>query len=262
MQEAHGTEAKRRERGRFTPEGGVAEPGDVERARLLELERQRDAMAVFARMAAHELLSPLVSAETRARMLDEELEGRVDSWTRGELRDLIGVLSRTRLLVETLLREARSEGKPLERTAVSLQALLDRAIALLHRDIEAHQARIVASELPVVQGDEELLGSVINNLLLNALRYGPRTGGEVRIEARRAAAHWRISIASQGPTIPREDRARIFEPYHRGSRERRVAGAGLGLTICRSIVERHGGMIGVSSDPVEGNRFYFTIPTE
>ena len=65
---------------------------------------------------------------------------------------------------------------------------------------------------------------------------------------------------SRGPTIPKEDRARIFEPYRRGTHERRVAGAGLGLTICRSFVERHNGEIGVVPARAGGNRFYFTIP--
>jgi signal transduction histidine kinase len=63
-----------------------------------------------------------------------------------------------------------------------------------------------------------------------------------------------------GPTIPLEDRARVFEPYRRGAHERRIAGAGLGLTICRSIVERHGGVIGVTPLRAGGNRFYFTLP--
>jgi signal transduction histidine kinase len=95
---------------------------------------------------------------------------------------------------------------------------------------------------------------------MNALRYGPRTDGEVRIEARRERTQWRISVTSRGPTIRKEDRVRIFEPYRRGTHERRVAGAGLGLTICRSFIERHNGDIGVVPARGGGNRFWFTIP--
>ena len=260
MQEGTGAEARHTPSPRFRPAEKPDGTAQEERERLLELERERDAMEVFARVAAHELLAPLVVAETQARLLDDQLRERVDRAPLGELYGLIRVLSRTRMLVETLLREARSEGKPLQRGEVNLQRLVDDAVALLHIEIRAHEARVVATDLPVVQGDEELLGAVINNLLLNALRYGPRTGGEVRFEASREAAHWRISVTSQGPTIPTEDRARIFEPYNRGTRERRARGAGLGLTICRSIVERHDGRIGVSSHPREGNCFYFTLP--
>ena len=85
-------------------------------------------------------------------------------------------------------------------------------------------------------------------------------GGTVRIEGSHEGPHWEISVTSVGPTLSSEDRARIFVPYQRGTHERRGSGVGLGLTICRSIVERHGGVIGVAPLPGGGNRFYFTIP--
>ena len=165
-----------------------------------------------------------------------------------------------RLLVETLLLNARSHGRPLERRPVRLESLVQDSMALLEREIRARDARVLAADLPVVQGDAVMLAAVVNNLLINALRYGPRRGGEVRIEARRHPAQWEISVTSQGPTLSSHDRARIFEPYRRGTHERRVAGAGLGLTICRSFVERHGGTIGVEPADAVGNRFHFTIP--
>lgn len=225
--------------------------------------RTPTALEMFTGVAAHELMSPLVVAEAWARMVEERLnDPAADSTTCVELHELIRVLSRMRILVETLLEDARSNGEPLERRNVSVQRLVDNAIELLGSEIRAHGTRVVAAGLPVVQADPVLLGAVVNNLLLNALRYGPRFGGEVRIRSRRERAGWRISVTSQGPTIPVEDRARIFEPYLRGSHERRAAGAGLGLAICRSFVERHGGEIGVGPVRAGGNRFHFTIPSE
>jgi signal transduction histidine kinase len=221
---------------------------------------------MFAGVAAHELLVPLTAAEAHARMLEEQVYDRVEGSACLDLYELLRVLSRMRVLVETLLHEARSAGTPLERGPVSLQRLVDDATELLGAEIAAHGARIVAEKLPVVEADEVLLAGVVNNLLLNALRYGPRTGGEVRIHARRGRSHWRISVTSAGPTIAPEDRVRIFEPYRRGVHERRLAGAGLGLAICRSIVERHGGVIGVTPVRTGGNCFSFTLaagaPTE
>ena len=73
---------------------------------------------------------------------------------------------------------------------------------------------------------------------------------------------WRIVVSSEGPTVPLEDRERIFDPFCRGLKERRIEGTGLGLAICRSIVERHGGSIGVQPMRPRGNRFFFTIPDE
>ena len=198
-------------------------------------------METFAGVVSHELMEPLIAAQTFARQIQEQLQDRVHGNTRGDLDSLIRVISRMHLLVETLLLDARSASRPLERTPVSIERLVQDSIELLAGEIRACDARIVAAELPVVQGDAVLLGAVVNNLLINALRYGPRKDCEVRIDARRERAHWQISVTSQGPTISMQDRARIFEPYHRGNHERRVAGAGLGLTICRSFVERHDG---------------------
>jgi signal transduction histidine kinase len=233
---------------------------EEERARLAESERERAAIELFAGEAAHELMEPLITAESLARSIEEQLEDRADDATRGDLERLVRAVSRMRLLVETLLLDARSHGGPLERRPVSLEGLVRDSIGLLEREIRARDARILAADLPVVQGDAVMLAAVLNNLLMNALRYGPRKDGEVQIEARRERAHWQISVTSQGPTLTAQDRARIFEPYRRGTHERRVAGAGLGLTICRSFVERHGGVIGVAPAGAGGNRFHFTIP--
>jgi len=256
------TDAGRRRSTRFGRGGGKNGTWVPEESRLVTLERERAALELFAGVAAHELMAPLIAAETHARLLEQQARERFDGSESLDLHELLRVLSRMRLLVETLLHEARSSANPLERRPVSLQRLVEGAIELLAREIAARDARVIAAELPVVEGDEVLLGGVVNNLLLNALRYGPRNGGEVRIDARRARTHWQISVTSQGPTIPLEDRVRIFEPYHRGAHERRVAGAGLGLTICRSIVERHDGVIGVAPTAAGGNRFYFTLPAD
>ncbi len=258
MRQGHGADPRRSQARRFTR--GDDNYGVSEAQRPDEAERERDAVELFAGAAAHELMEPLIVAETLALSIEEQLEDRVDDATRGDLERLVRAVSRMRLLVETLLLNARSHGRPLERSPVSLESVVQDSMALLEREIRARDARILAADLPVVQGDAVMLAAVLNNLLVNALRYGPRTDGEVRIEARREPAHWEISVTSQGPTLSTHDRALIFEPYRRGTHERRVAGAGLGLTICRSFVERHGGAIGVEPAGPDGNRFHFTIP--
>jgi signal transduction histidine kinase len=257
---AHDAKGRRPRSGRVTRDDEFHGTGEDQRARLVELERDRAAMEVFARVAAHELREPLIVTETLARLIKERLRDRADGNTRSDLDSLVHAVSRMRLLVETVLLDASSLGQPLERRPVSLERLVRDSIELLQREIRARDARILAEDLPVVQGDGVMLGAVVTNLLMNALRYGPRKDGEVRVEARRERAHWRISVISQGPTISKEDRARIFERYHRSTHERRVAGAGLGLAICRSFVERHDGVIGVAPVRAGGNRFYFTIP--
>ena len=117
------------------------------------------------------------------------------------------------------------------------------------------------AELPDVLADEALIGAVFSNLLINALKYGPRSQWRRSAWTRRCVdTDWRFSVQSQGPMIPAQDRDRVFEPYNRGRGERRARGAGLGLTICRQIVQRHGGQIGVTATGQGENRFCFTLP--
>jgi signal transduction histidine kinase len=104
-----------------------------------------------------------------------------------------------------------------------------------------------------------MLASLFTNVLANALKYGPRSGGLVTVTARRAGKRWRFSIEDDGPQIPEDERARVFEPFQRGRHERRTRGAGLGLAICRRIVERLGGEIGVTAGARGGNCLYFTL---
>ena len=138
--------------------------------------------------------------------------------------------------------------------------MLRECLTLLGPEIRDRGAEVHGAELPEVCGDEALISAVFTNLLLNALRYGPREHGKIVVDAIRENECWRVSIQSEGPTIPAAERERIFERYHRGRGERRARGAGLGLTICRHIVERHGGQIGVTAGNGGANRFYFTLP--
>ncbi len=158
------------------------------------------------------------------------------------------------------LHDARSRGRPLRVHRIDLNVVLRECLTLLAPEIDVRGAEVERAELPEVCAEETLIGAVFTNLLLNALRYGPRERGRILVDATREDGDWRISVQSEGPTIPAADRERIFERYHRGRGERRARGAGLGLTICRHIVERHGGHIGVTAADDGANRFYFTLP--
>ena len=194
----------------------TAEPGAAGkglRSSLVELDPERTAMETFAGVMSHELLAPLITAQTFARQIQEQLQDRVHGNTRGDLDSLIRVISRMHLLVETLLLDARSVGRPFERTPVSIERLVQDSIELLDGEIRARDARILAEDLPVVQGDAVLLGAVVNNLLINALRYGPRRiakcgstrgvsrpTGRSRSQARDRPSRCRTVLASSSPT--------------------------------------------------------------
>jgi light-regulated signal transduction histidine kinase (bacteriophytochrome) len=229
-------------------------------ARVEELEREKACLEAFTAVAAHELVEPLILAEALATMVSDRLDEDAHADSRSDLALLGRTATRTRHLLEALLLDARSGEHSLARRQVELGTVVSDCVAGLSHEVEARGATIRVGQLPTVQGDESLLQSLFANLILNALKYSPRQGSEIVVEASREPRAWRVAVESEGQTIPAEDRRRIFEPFQRGRSERRARGAGLGLTICRRIVERHGGQIGVAPAARGGNRFYFTLP--
>ena len=229
-------------------------------ARIIELEGEKEEVEAFAAVAAHEMLAPLVLADAYATTVADGLDEDIHAGARRDLDALRRAAARTRLLVETLLHDARSRGRPLRVQPTDLNVALGECLTLLAPEIQARSAAVHSAELPEVCVEEPLISAVFTNLLLNALRYGPREHGRIVVDAARGDGCWRVAVQSAGPTIPVADLELIFEPYHRGRGERRARGAGLGLTICRHIVERHGGHIGVTAADDGANRFYFTLP--
>ena len=229
------------------------------RERVADLERRHAELLDFSAVIAHEMQAPLIAVERYAADLSEHLRGEPDDWARQDLDAVVRASARARILVDTLLQQAQAVRRAPVRNPVDLAGLATECVALLRSEIAVRDVRVAIAPLPVVQADAGLLASVLRNLLVNALRYGPRTGGAVNVAATREPASWRITVDSDGRPISSGERSRIFDPYRRGRGERRSVGIGLGLAICRSIVERYGGLIGV--EPLErGNRFFFTLP--
>jgi signal transduction histidine kinase len=244
-------------------EASVAAAGDglarrAERAALRRevsrLNLQLTQLERFAAVAAHELSEPLVMTEVYVRRLIERVGDTIDEESHADLQALARGAARTRLIVETLLHDARSPDRSLPRQAVDLNRVVASCVNLLRHEIAVRQASVSVERLPVVAGDEALLATVMGNLLSNALRHGPRRTAEIHVAATRALSMWRISVVSEGDPIPLSDRRRIFDRFESLNR-----GTGLGLAICRTIVERHGGTIGVPSGQ-RGTCVYFTVP--
>ena len=238
---------------RESPEACIAQL----RSRISELEQERAAVNSFAATAAHELLEPLVVIEAYAAMIGEQL--RASQGEAGMVDDLGRAASRLRRLVEIILHDARSSAEVLRSEEVDLQVVVHEVVGLHSHRIVNQGVSVEVAELPSVKGDEALLGSVVSNLLANALKHGPPVGGRIKIRSERRGHHWQVIIEDDGPHIGDADRARIFEPYQRASSGHRSRGAGLGLAICKRIVERHGGTIGVAAGE-RGNEFFFTLP--
>ena len=235
------------------------------RQRVRELESKVDdlsehsrSMEGFAATAAHQLSEPLIVAESGTIMVAEDLGDALEPELRARLDAIGRGAARARQMVDALLLDARSGSglalKPVDTAQIAAQVLEDLAPQMHERSAVAEVA-----ELPVVHAEPRLLSIVFHNLISNAIKYGPREGGRIQIEATRDGDAWRIAVVSGGTPLVDQETARVFEPWRRVPGERRVPGSGLGLAICKRLIERIGGTIGVEPQAA-GNRFYFVLP--
>ena len=229
-------------------------------ARLNELEERYVAIERFAGTAAHQLAAPLVIAESSAILVADELGDDLDPSLRDRLDAIGRGAARARRLMDALLADARTEGLPPTLRPVAMTSVVDATLSSLEQQIEERRADVVVGPLPDVLGDARLLEVVLDNLVSNSLKYGPRSDGQVEITAERGSDDWRILVSSEGRPIPTEEAERIFQPFHRVPSERRVPGVGLGLTICARLMERLNGAIGVEPGTDSGNTFWISLP--
>jgi signal transduction histidine kinase len=235
------------------------------RQRVRELESQVDdldehsrSMEGFAATAAHQLSEPLIVAESGAIMVAEDLGEALEPDLRARLDAIGRGAARARQMVDALLMDARS-GNELEPRPVDARKVVAQVLEELAPHMRERGAVAEVAELPVVHAEPRLLSVVFQNLIGNAIKYGPREGGRIQIDAAPEGDGWRLSVASGGTPLHDQETARVFEPWRRVPGERRVPGSGLGLAICKRLIERLGGTIGVEPQAA-GNRFYFVLP--
>jgi chemotaxis family two-component system sensor kinase Cph1 len=225
-------------------------------AQILVLAEANRALASYVADAAHELIEPLVIVEGVAVELMRELTG----YPRSRLDTVAMVAARSRLLVESLLYDARLEQRAPELRTVDLAAIVDNAVKLVKVGPQGGDVRISSGPMPTLVSNPELLSIVIRNLLGNAVKHGSSRVPEVSVTADRQPEGWRISVISRGTPISPRDGALLLRRFERGAPAERTPGVGLGLAICQRIVERLGGTIGIASVFPAGNRFFVVLP--
>jgi len=228
--------------------------------RLAELEERYQTLERFAATAAHQLAEPLIIAESSAILVVDELGDDLHPMLRGRLDAIGRSAARARRLMDALLADARASSAPLEMRPVDLDDIVAETLGNLAAQIEQRRATAVPNALPRACGDASLLAVVFDNLVSNALKYGPREGGRIEISADRCPDGWRISVRGDGASLSAEDASVIFEPFRRATGERRVPGVGLGLAVCARLVARMNGRIGAEPGAVSGNTFWIVLP--
>jgi light-regulated signal transduction histidine kinase (bacteriophytochrome) len=230
--------------------------------RVAELERDNRELAAFAADVAHDLRAPLQAISGFTELLARRQGPALDETSQGFLAHILTATGSMRELVEAVLDHRQSSYGALAPGWVRGNDLVATVLRRLQSNLDEAHAEIDVGALPTVFADRVQLGRVFQNLIFNAVRAArPDEPPRVSITGRRLPSGWEFAVTDNGVGVRPEDRNRIFELFQRGSGDApRCAGHGMGLTICRTIVERHGGRIGVERAADSGARFSFTIP--
>ncbi|NUQ01607.1 MAG: PAS domain S-box protein [Armatimonadetes bacterium] len=230
------------------------------RERTAALERSNEELADFAYVASHDLQAPLRQIIRNLELIEQQVGSHLDGDGRRCLEHSVQAATRLHALVQGLLLYARVERSAAGFEPVELGAIVAQVLDDLRAELEAVGATVEVGELPTVAGDAGQLARLCQNLLENALKFRGEQPLRVRITAGREGQDHRIAVADNGLGLEPRHAERIFVIFQRLHSLRRFQGNGLGLAICRRIVERHGGRIWVESQPLGGATFYFTLP--
>lgn len=224
------------------------------------LRRSNQELAQFAGMISHDLQAPLGTVHGLVeRVLSREGDGLKTSSRQG-LGHAIDSLDRMRRMVSDLLRISRVRNAERPRESVDTRMACAQALANLRGDLESRGAQVYLGPLPEVQGRFTLVMQLFQNLVHNALKFTAEKVPLIRIGWKREGRMARFSVRDNGPGVLPGQEERIFEIYERGERSRHLPGSGVGLALCRRIVEEEGGRIWVESESGTGASFMFTLP--
>ena len=226
-----------------------------------DLARSNKDLEQFAYVASHDLQEPLRAVAGFVELLKMKLEKTLDSKSTEYMTHTVEGVKRMQSLINGLLEYSRIGTRGKKPEPVDSKTALDRALAHLHMSISESGAKITAGQqLPHVNVDSFQLAQLFQNLISNAIKFRSEKTPEINITAGRKDGFWQFAVVDNGIGIEPQYADRIFLLFQRLHSRVKYPGTGIGLAICKKIVERHGGKIWVESKAGAGSTFYFTIP--
>lgn len=252
----------------FQPNELIIAVAGALRRRVLEITHREQSEALrrsnadleqFAYVASHNLQEPLRTIASYAALLKRRYEGKLDADADDFIAYIMAGVHRMQALMEDLLLYAAARQEP-PTEPIDANVALDRALVNLQAAIESENAIVTHEALPEVIASTVQLSQVFQNLIDNGIKFCGEHRPEVHVAAQAQDGHWLFSVRDNGIGIDPECKDRLFQLFQRLHTQDEYPGTGIGLALCRKIVERQGGRIWLESEPQKGSTFYFTIP--
>jgi PAS domain S-box-containing protein len=224
-----------------------------------ELRRSNEELERFAYVASHDLQEPLRTVSSYVQLLSRRYRDRLDADGADFMDFAVDGVRRMQQLISDLLLFSRVGTRGAALAPTEMQTALDHTLASLRAAIADSNATVTADPLPAVLADAGQLSQLLTNLIGNALKFHGQDPPRVRVTAARTGRFCTITVQDNGIGIAPEYFERIFVIFQRLHQREEYPGTGVGLAICKKIVERHGGRLWVESAPGQGARFSFTL---
>ena len=232
---------------------------EVEKA-MADLARSNKELEQFAYVASHDLQEPLRVIAGYLQLIERRYRERLDADGEQFIDYVVEAVYRMQRLIADLLEYSRvgTRGRPLAST--DMECVLSQARQALEKSTAESGALVTHDPLPTVTGDAVQLAQLLQNLIANAIKFRSDQRPEIHVSAAAEDSQWRFSVRDNGIGIEPQYWDQIFVIFQRLHTRQKYAGTGIGLAICKRIVERHGGRIWLDSVPGRGSTFYFTLP--
>jgi PAS domain S-box-containing protein len=245
---------------RLQAEASLREANDELERQARELMRSNAELQQFAYVASHDLQEPLRMISSYTQLIMRRYGDRLDSEAREFMDFVVDGATRMKQLIEDILVYSRVGTRTRELKPVASEAALAKAVVNLRAAIEASGGTVTHEPLPQVAGDEPQLVQLFQNLIGNALKFKGTEAPRIHVSATEKPDAWEFAVRDNGIGIDPQYFERIFMVFQRLHSKGEYSGTGIGLAICKKVVDRHGGAIRVESRPGEGSTFLFTLP--
>ena len=233
---------------------------EVLKLKLEELRRSNEELEQFAYVSSHDLQEPLRMISSYLQLLQRRYQGKLDDKADKYIYFAVDGAARMQVLINDLLEFSRVTSRAVEPEPTDSELVLNQVLSNLDLYIKESKATVSHDPLPEVMVDSTQLAQVFQNLIANGIKFHREGAPQIRISAERKASEWLFSVQDNGIGIDPQYSENIFEVFKRLHKKEEYSGTGIGLAVCKKIVERHGGRIWVESELGKGSTFYFTLP--